>query len=198
MIFTTIKTITGEPISILDLPDLEHVAMNELEGHTLVEGQCPPNSYYLNGEWIIKPEQPPNTIWNVNAKVWEDIRTVDDVKATKWSEMKQAREAAFSAPLTTPFGVFDCTPSARQSITDAVLMLQTLASQGTPTDIEFTLANNTEITLTTEQMVQVGLLLGAKTQEAYARGRQVRQLVADALTVAEVEAITFQSRNISI
>ena len=129
--------------------------------------------------------------FNIFTKQWVDTITLDDRKGIKWSEMKAAREAAFNAPLVTPFGVFDCTPSARQSITDAVMRLQTLESLGTPTDIEFTLADNTEVSLTTAEMVQVGLLLGAKTQEAYARGRQVRQLVTDAVTIAEVEAITF-------
>ena len=187
--FTTIDAL-GEPVSFYEVTDEYSKEINTPAGQTAIDGKAPANSYYLNG-WITKPVQPLNTVWNATTKVWADIRTVEEVKVKKWAELKAAREVAFDAPLTTPFGIFDCTLSARRSITDAVMMLQTLAAAGTPTDITFTLANNTEISLTTAQMVQVGLLLGAKTQAAYARGRAVRELVAAALTIADVEAIIF-------
>lgn len=143
-----------------------------------------------------KPEklttQPsPHHVFNYTTKQWEDPRTLQDRKAAKWELMKQARVAAIDAPLVTPFGVFDSGVDARSSITDAVLMLQTLASMGQPISIEFTLANNTSVTLTTAQMVNVGLLLGKKVQDAFAQGRARRVQIDAAQSVAALEAVAW-------
>lgn len=119
------------------------------------------------------------------------MRTINQLKADKWNEMKAARDAALLAPLVTPFGTFDASVPAQKSITDAVLMLQTLASLGTPTDIDFTLADNTTVTLTTPQMVQVGLMLGQRTQQAYAQARALRAQIESATDAAAVAAITW-------
>jgi hypothetical protein len=114
------------------------------------------------------------------------LATLQDAK---WAQTKTAREAFISAPLPTPHGVFDCDPDSRKSITDAVLMLQTLAAIGSPSTIDFTLADNSVATLTTAQMVEVGLLMGQRVQQAYAIGRMRRTAIYAATNAAEVEAV---------
>ena len=112
-----------------------------------------------------------------------------DAQSAQWNLIKQAREAAFDAPLTTPYGVFDSDAVSRGRITDAVLMAQTLASMSQPVAIDFTLADNSVVTLDASQMVTVGLLLGAKIQAAFGTGRTLRAAIYAASTVSEVEAI---------
>lgn len=120
-----------------------------------------------------------------------DDRTVEQRKADRWEAMKLARAAAIDAPLVTPFGTFDSGPADRQNITDAVLLAKTLAEQGQSVAIAFTLANNGTVTLDAAQMVQVGLLLGAKVQAAHARGREVRAAIDAAATAEQVEAVAW-------
>jgi hypothetical protein len=160
----------------------------------LLDTPPPTSKSYWNGtEWLEQSEQPSTFhIYDWVTKQWIDPRSLVDFKDAKWEEMKKARTAAIDAPLTTPYGVFDSSPSARTSITDAVLLLQTLASLGTPTTIDFTLADNSVVTLNTTQMVQVGLMLGQKVQVAHSRARVLRLQGEAATTVAEVEAITWE------
>lgn len=117
--------------------------------------------------------------------------TIAEVRLTKWAEMKLAREAAITEPLTTPYGVFDADRLSQTNITNAILLLQNLAALGTPDTVDFTLANNSTVTLTTAQMVQVGVCLGAQSQAAYAMGVLKRAAIEAATTIAAVEAITW-------
>jgi hypothetical protein len=150
------------------------------------------NLYFAAGELQVLPQRTaPYHTWDWDALQWADKRTLDVAKQARWSRIKEFREDALTSPLTTPFGVFDAAASAQKSITDAVLMLQTLSGLGTPTTIDFTLADNTTATLTTEQMVQVGLLLGQRTQQVYAKARELRARIEAATTKEEVEAVAW-------
>lgn len=165
-------------------PDSVFVMTNEFGGAS---------EFYFDGTEIVK--KPPKTdqfsVWDDATWKWFDPRTLDQLKAEKWAEIKAMREALLTSPLTTPFGVFDATPDAQKSITDAVLMLQTLASLGTPQTIDFTLADNTTVTLTAMEMVQVGLLLGQRTQIAYSQSRALRAEIEAATSKAELELINW-------
>ncbi len=152
-----------------------------------------PQTHYFNG--VEFAEFPPKPlvfyVFDYALKQWIDPRSLDDVKLAQWEMIKRARATAIYTPISTSFGNFDASPSAQKSITDAVLMMQTLAAMGTPTTIDFTLADNTTATLTTAQMVQVGLLLGAQTQAAHAKGRALREQIDAATTSAAVQAINW-------
>jgi len=161
-------------------------------GSVLVAGAAPENSYYLDEAWVPLPTKPsPNHKFNWLTKQWEDPRTLADLKAAQWTQIKAARETAINAPLETPYGTVDSGPDDRGNITDAVMLLQTMESLGTPITIEFTMFDNTPITLTTAQMVHIGLLLGQKVQAAYVRS-QARRAEIDAATTKEaIEAVVW-------
>ncbi len=125
------------------------------------------------------------------ALVWIDPRTISQAREDRWEVIKAARTAAIDAPLATPYGTFDCGPADRTNITDAITLLQTMASLGTPTTVTFTLADNSVVTLTTEQMINVGLLLGQKIQSAYAIGRDLRAAIDNAASVEALESISW-------
>jgi hypothetical protein len=178
------------------------------EGMTTIVGSWPNEAIYLEGRpqiWTSyeKSEVDPATTLAIESKllatgtfsdasvITDGIDSLDNLKMKRWAYIKQSRTDAIASPLTTPYGVFDCTPTARTSITDAVLMLQTLASMGTPTTIDFTLADNSVVTLNTSQMIEVGLMLGQKVQIAHSRARVLRLQGEAATTVAEVEAIVW-------
>jgi len=149
-------------------------------------------NYIENGSVVAMPPRPSDVhAFDYATKQWVDPRTLDQIKLEQWTAIKVARAVELTTPLTTPFGPFDATDAGQKSITDAVLLLQTMEQLGTPTTIDFTLANNTTATLTTAQMVQVGLLLGQRTQQIYGHGRLRRDAIAAATTAAEVEAVVW-------
>lgn len=144
-------------------------------------------------DWTgLEPVRPsPVHVFCWDSKMWVDPRSLSDVRATRWADVKLARYAAVTAPIVTEHGTFDASLVAQKSITDAILMLQTLEFLGTPQTIDFTLSDNTTATLTTAQMVQVGLALGAQTQAAYATARGLRAQIEAATTIAEAEVVVW-------
>lgn len=169
-------------------------------GQSVVAGVGDPRTHYVaNGEIVAyTPEQAAAKAaksifwtWDNATMAAVDPRTLDELKAAAWNGIKAAREAAMAAPLATPYGTFDADADSRSNITDAVLMLQTLEALGTPSDITFTLSDNTDVVLTTSEMVTVGLLLGQQVQTAYGVGRTLRAQIDSATTAEEVGAVVW-------
>jgi hypothetical protein len=181
---------TGELIGIANVDD---IASNTPIGATSVEGYPPDiNSYRLNNTWVTKPIQPSHIhTWNKTTKVWEDARTIDEIRNLKWEQIKQWRATAIATNLTTPYGIFQCRDEDRQNIIDSVLLANNLTTLGLPVAIEWTLADNSIVTLDQTQMVTVGLLLGQQVQTAHARARVLRIAKDTATTISEIEALTW-------
>ena len=110
-------------------------------------------------------------------------------KAAKWQEVKLARMNAIAAPLKTPYGTFDANPDASLNIVKAVLLAQTLANVGQPVAIDFTLADNTVVTLDAKQMIEVGLSLSAREQEARSKATEIRAQIDFAKTFEQLNAL---------
>jgi len=145
--------------------------------------------WFYRDDWVKRTPQP--SLFHqldLTTYLWVDPRTLQDHKDAKWFSLKQERSASMDAPLTTPYGVFDSNTESRNAITSAVLMLQGLSE---PSTIDFTLANNDTVTLTTSEMVSVGLSLGLKIQASHDRGRTLRAQLNTALTIVDVESINW-------
>lgn len=148
--------------------------------------------YVSNNELIARQLKPSNQhTFNFATKQWQDPRTLQDLKDAQWTLIKQAREAALTAPLTTSFGIFDADEKAQASITKSIMLLQTLEALGTPGSVDFTLADNSVVVLTLTQMVEVGLTLGAREQAVRATATARRVQIEAATSQVEVEAVTW-------
>lgn len=115
-------------------------------------------------------------------------------KEKKIFELKQERELAIDAPLTTPYGVFDNAKEDRDNITDTFLLLQQLEADntsGTPITVNFTKLDNTTATLNLTEIRNIALLMGQKVQLAYDKGRTLKTAVDAATTVEEVNAVVW-------
>jgi hypothetical protein len=148
--------------------------------------------WFHRDNWVKQTTQPSSFHkLNLDTYVWVDPRTLQDHKNAKWLEIKQARGVALDALLTTPYGVFDSHIESRNAILSAVVMLQTLQGLGTPSTIDFTLASNDVVTLSTSDMVSVGLALGEKVQASHNKGRTLRAQINAATTEVEVGSISW-------
>jgi hypothetical protein len=148
--------------------------------------------WFYRDDWVKRTPQP--SLFHqldLTTYLWVDPRSLQDHKDAKWFDIKQERSTSIDAPLVTPYGVFDSNIESRAAITSAVLMLQTLERLNEPSTIDFTLANNDTVTLTTSEMVSVGLALGLKIQVAHDRSRTLRAKLNTALTIVDVESISW-------
>lgn len=128
--------------------------------------------------------------WDADTKRWVPTLTLAGLRDKAWSRIKDAREAAFDAPLLTPYGIFDSYADARINIAQAAQLAQTLAGMGQPVAIDYTLADNSIVTLDLVKMVTVGLMLGAKVQGARATATALRTRIENA-SLEELDSITW-------
>ena len=118
-----------------------------------------------------------------------DERPIEVLRDNKWQAIKTARQAEIYSPITTPYGVFDADATSQKNITDAIMMLQTLAGLGQPSTVSFVRFDNTAIELDVSQMVNIGLLLGQRTQAAITKSTALRPQIAAASSAEELEVI---------
>ena len=179
---------------------MKHYLVHNAAGVIRWAGNCPDDAelpdHSDEGLVTLELEGPvPAGDWHVVAGELQagrlDLRTLDDRKAEKWEEIKLAREAEIDSLLETPYGDFDADPVSRQNITDAVLMVKTLQELGQPSSIDFTLADNSVVALTAAEMINVGLLLGAKVQSAHSTGRALRTQLDAAETPEAVDLVVW-------
>jgi len=167
----------------------------DLEGLScvLIVGTISDSTHYYSGSEFVSmgPRPSPKHTFDYSIKQWIDPRSLSQQQLDQWERIKTSRNEALTAPLTTLYGVFDADTYSQKNITDAIAMLQTLAASGYPQTIEYTLFDNTVVTLSTAQMIEVGLTLGQRTQQIYATSRSLRTAIEAATTIAEVEAITW-------
>lgn len=147
---------------------------------------------YTDAQRAAKAERPGHWAqWSNASMQWLDPRTLAQLQAAKWEEIKRAREAAFIAPLITPFGVFQADEEGQRDIERAVLLANNLAALGYPVAIDFTLADNSIRVMDALAMVQVGLLLGGRVQLIRAQATALRGQIEAAATPAQIQALTW-------
>lgn len=178
----------------------EDLPLQSRDGLVLCEGLARPETHYVNNGVLMEytPEQaqakqqtPFYLRWS-NAEMRAiDDRPIEVLRDNKWQTIKSARQAEIYSPITTPYGVFDADATSQKNITDAIMLLQTLAGLGQPSSVNFVRFDNTPIELDVSQMVNIGLLLGQRTQAAITKSTTLRQQIAAASSAEQLEAISW-------
>jgi hypothetical protein len=186
----TILDSHGEIVSVVNVPDEATLTANTPSGCTCVDGAPPFPDAYFTTEWVQKPAQPAiHLAWDVYNKVWYDPRSLAEIKAAKWDEIKVARANADYSPITVDGHTFDANQESQQKIAGAV-QLALLA--GSDWSIDWTLTDNTVHTLTQAEMINVGVALGQRTSAIYSTARQLRIAIETAIDADDVQLITWQ------
>ena len=174
-----VKKATGQLIKSISAPD-DVVEMNTPEGCLAVEDPPDPNMYYKDG-WVAMPAQPsPYHIFNYDLKDWIDPRTLDEIKAQKWVEIKSGRDQL-------EFGGFEFEGNTYDS--DQVSQGRIMGAAAANIDQVWTLADNTTVELSASQLQQLYAALQAHIASVHERGRIARQLIYEAETKEQVEAV---------
>lgn len=144
---------------------------------------------YENGHLLktnIPRHQPaPYMQWNYDRAIWEDLRSLDQAKADKWQEIKRARESDRFAPFEHGGNVYDADLRSQQNIQAAAQ-----AAQIEPDLVfDWTLHNNTVTQLGSAEVTALSVALVERTNQIYAKARQLRQKIDDANTRSQLDDI---------
>ena len=121
-----------------------------------------------------------NHKFDYTTKQWLDTRTLDDIKAQKWAEVKSQRDRL-------EFGGFEFKGNIYDS--DQVSQGRIMGAAVAGIDQTWTLADNTTVELSASQLQQLYAALQAHIASVHERGRIARQLIFNAETKEQVEAV---------
>lgn len=177
---TTIVSADGEPLMKIE-GNNDVIRMNTPVGCQAVDDP-PFGEYYRAGNvWVPLPPRPSDShTFDYKVKLWIDSRTLVDAKAEKWNGIKQQREQL-------EFGGFEYKGNIYDS--DQVSQSRIMGAALAGIDQVWTLADNTTVRLSATELQQLYSALQAHIASTHERGRNARQLIFDAETKEEVEAI---------
>ena len=146
---------------------------------------------YFDGTGIVSAGERPSEHheFDYALKQWVDPRTLQDFKDAKWAEIKQHREAAENGGFTWGGSPFDSDPLSRSRIQGAAQLATLAKINNQPFSIDWTLADNSVRTLNAQEMIEVGMALGAHINEQHVRARQLREQIEAATTPEQVQAV---------
>ena len=134
-------------------------------------------------QFISMGEPPsPYHIFDYAFKQWFDPRTLDEIKAQKWQEIKKQRDRI-------EFGGFEFEGNIYDS--DQVSQGRILGAASAGVDQVWTLADNSTRLLTASQLQQLYATLQMHIAAAHERGRIARQLIYEATSKEQIEAVNF-------
>lgn len=151
---------------------------NEIKSNVL------PNitDYWNGAEFIsIGVKEKPYYVFDYDSKQWIDPRTPYQIKVDKWAEIKAARDEL-------EFGGFEFEGNIYDS--DQVSQGRILGAASAGLSQVWTLADNTTVNLTADQLVQLYQALQIHIAIAHERGRTAREAIMSATTKEDVDAVT--------
>lgn len=176
---TAIVSKNGELLKIIN-GSLDSIKLNTPSGCVVAEDPPASNMYYKDG-WVAMPAQPTqHHIFNYDLKDWVDPRTLDEIKAQKWAEIKSRRDSLEFNGFEFEGNIYD---------SDQVSQGRIMGAAAAGIERVWTLKDNTTVNLTASQLQQLYAALQVHIASAHERGRIARQLIYEAETKEQVEAI---------
>lgn len=187
MIRVLIDTNTGKVNAVLG-GDIHQVGLNTPEDSGFVDFDDDAIKPELTAYWdessqkfISIGEQPDQYhTFDYATKEWKSEQTIQQLKDTKWLELKKQRD-------TVEFGGFEFEGHIYDS--DQTSQGRIMGAAAAGVDQVWTLADNTTVDLTALQLQQLYAALQAHVARSHERGRIARQLIYEAETKEQVESV---------
>jgi hypothetical protein len=147
-----------------------------------IEPSSPTDYWDFNLQQFISIGEPPSLyhVFDYEIKQWIDPRSLDDLKAQKWTEIKSQRDQLEFGGFEFEGGVYD---------SDQVSQGRIMGAASAGVDQTWTLADNTTVELSASQLQQLYAALQAHIASVHERGRIARQLIFKSETKEQVESI---------
>jgi len=142
--------------------------------------------YIKNGEIRSKGDRPSDSyVFNYSTEQWElDLNIAKD---NKWAEIKAAREAQEFGSFTWNTYAFQCDEVSQRRIQGAVQ----LAVLDESFSIDWTLMDNSVVTLSAQDMISVGMALSIHVNGGHVKSRALRDQIDAATSEAEIDGINW-------
>ena len=138
------------------------------------------------------PARPgPHHLFDMGTQAWIDPRTLQDLKDAQWAAIKQSRSAAELGPFSYNAMEFDGDLNAQRRLAGYISVSKSAIAAGQPFFAEFTLADNTQVTLSAQDFVGIELAKVQSVATAFAHAAALRAQIDAALTPETVAAITW-------
>jgi len=142
--------------------------------------------YVCDGQLVAFPSAPSALhTWDWSLKEWAGP-PLDVLRAEQWLKIKEARAEAESAGVTVGEYTFDSDPASQSKVQGAMQLTQYVPDDWT---VDWTLADNTVITLSKNGLIALALSLGSHVQDVYAKARDLRLAIDSASTAEEILAV---------
>ena len=136
--------------------------------------------------WVARGAQATaGQMWDKVAHAWVDSRTLVQIRAAQWSQVRAGRDAQVNATFVWSGSTFDCDPVSQMRIIGAVQMALQVGANFT---IDWTLSNNTVRTLSMTDMVNLGMTMGKFVGAVVDHGRRLREQIQASTTASAVAA----------
>lgn len=135
---------------------------------------------YATASFFSTPHPTQHHTFDYTTKQWIDPRSLDEIKAQKWAEIKSHRDQLEFGGFEFDGNIYDSNQVSQGRIMGAAVA---------GIDQTWTLANNTTVELTAQQLKELYAALQAHIANAHERGRIARQLIFEAETQEQVESI---------
>lgn len=112
--------------------------------------------------------------------------SLDELKQAKLTELKTIRNTEEVKPIAYNGNLFDFDEKARDRINSAIIALDVM---GNDTSIEWTLADNTNITVTANDLRGVIAAVAMRSNELHVKYRQLKEQVEACTTKEQLEKI---------
>lgn len=140
--------------------------------------------------WVPRPPQPsPDHKWDPALSEWV-APPLEEVRARQWEAIKEARDRAENSTFTWRGHVLD---ADKPRITGAATGALIAKGLGTSFEDTWTLADNSTITVTSDDLIEMGQALIAHVSACHAKARALRELINQASSIEEVEAIQWSN-----
>ena len=155
----------------------------------LVDEACDLFSCYVDGGEIYqKPDQPDEYHeFDYASKQW--VFSLDSARALKWQEIKAARTAQEFGTFIWGDYTFQCDEVSQRRIQGAVQ----LAAIDSGFSIDWTLADNSVVNLSAQDMISIGVTLAAHVNACHEKSRSLRQAIDLAQTEQDIAEIDWQN-----
>ena len=163
----------------------DFIKLNQSPKEIIIFTSPPKKDAYWDGgiqQFVELPDKPSKYhTFDYVIKEWIDPRSLDEVKAQKWAEIKSERDRI-------EFGSFEFDGDIYDS--DQVSQGRILGAASAGVDQVWTLADNSTRSLSASQLQQLYATLQMHIAAAHERGRIAREAIMSATTKEDVEAVT--------
>lgn len=162
-------------------------------GNSVLEVSDPSDAdgcYVHRGSLVSIPTAPSKQhVFDFQSKTWIDRRTLDDRKAERWASVKRKRDAAEFGPFSWGALTFDGDAESKSRLSLAAMAAQAAIAAGDGWSVDWTLADNSTVTLSAADVIGVVQAMGANITAAHQAARIKRAAIEAATTVEELDAI---------